>query len=54
MQEFLDMGGYGAYVWGAFGITVLVLIWNAWAARASFKNAKRHAARRVQMQKETP
>jgi heme exporter protein D len=23
---FLDMGGYGGYVWPAFGITVLVLL----------------------------
>ena len=27
-QEFIHMGGYGAYVWSAYGLTALVLIWN--------------------------
>ena len=27
MNEFLDMGGYGAFIWPAYGITVLVLGW---------------------------
>jgi len=26
MQEFLNMGGYGAYVWPSYGITVLVMV----------------------------
>ncbi len=25
MREFLSMGGYGAYVWSAYGFTALVL-----------------------------
>ena len=25
LAEFLDMGGYAAFVWPAFGVTVLVL-----------------------------
>lgn len=25
LGEFLDMGGYGAFVWPAFGITALVM-----------------------------
>ncbi|MBA1148116.1 heme exporter protein CcmD [Ectothiorhodospiraceae bacterium WFHF3C12] len=27
LTEFLAMGGYGAYVWSAYGITVAVLAW---------------------------
>lgn len=27
-SEFLSMGGYGAYVWSAYGLSALVLIWN--------------------------
>jgi heme exporter protein D len=27
LQDFLAMGGYGAYVWPAFGISALVLGW---------------------------
>jgi len=26
MQEFLEMGGYGAYVWPSYGITALVMV----------------------------
>ncbi len=27
-NEFIHMGGYGAYVWSAYGLTAIVLIWN--------------------------
>jgi heme exporter protein CcmD len=33
MSTFFDMGGYGAFVWSAYGITLLVLILNIWWAR---------------------
>jgi heme exporter protein D len=26
MQEFLNMGGYAAYIWPAYGVAVVVLI----------------------------
>jgi heme exporter protein D len=26
VSDFLAMGGYGAYVWGSFGVTALILI----------------------------
>lgn len=32
MSEFLHMGGYASYVWSAWGITLAVLVYNAWAA----------------------
>jgi heme exporter protein D len=32
MAEFLHMGGYAHYVWPAYGLTALVLAWNAWSA----------------------
>ena len=28
-DEFLTMGGYAAYVWPAYGVAALVLLWNA-------------------------
>jgi heme exporter protein CcmD len=31
--EFLKMGKYAAYVWPAYGITLLILLGSAWAAR---------------------
>ena len=39
------MGGNGAYVWSAYGITLGVLIWNVWAARSRLKRNLRLAAR---------
>ena len=32
MSEFLSMGGYAPYVWSAYGVTLIVLIYNVWAA----------------------
>jgi heme exporter protein CcmD len=37
------MGGHGAYVWSAYGITLAVLILNAWLARAKHRSALRRA-----------
>jgi len=38
VSEFLSMGGYGAYVWAAYGVTALALsllfIWAWFGARA--------------------
>ncbi len=38
MSEFLAMGGYGAYVWTAYGVTALCLlllfVWSWFGARA--------------------
>jgi heme exporter protein D len=38
VNEFMAMGGYGAYVWAAYGITLLALlllfIWSWFGARA--------------------
>lgn len=32
--EFWEMGGYGLYVWGSFGVTALVVIAEIWQVRA--------------------
>lgn len=32
MTDFLLMGGYAAYVWSSYGITLIVLVANIWAA----------------------
>ncbi len=44
--EFIAMGGYGGYVWGAVGLSVVVLIINVVAARRRFALAFRSAMRR--------
>ena len=43
MSEFLAMGGDGAYVWSAYGITLAVLILNAWLARGKRRSALQRA-----------
>jgi heme exporter protein D len=38
MSEFLDMGGYAAFVWPSYGLVALVLsvlAWTSWRARAA-------------------
>ena len=44
MTEFLAMGGYAAYVWTAYGITLLVLVLNVAAARRRLRGALRRAS----------
>ena len=43
MMEFLRMGGEGAYVWSAYGITLAVVLFNAWWGRWTHKNALERA-----------
>lgn len=40
-QHFIAMGGYGFYVWTAYGITALILGFNAFAAVARYQRLKR-------------
>jgi heme exporter protein D len=38
MSEFLDMGGYAAFVWPSYGLAAIVLgvlAWTSWRARAA-------------------
>lgn len=30
LSDFFHMGGYGSYVWPAYGVVALVLIWQWW------------------------
>ena len=43
MSEFVRMGGDGAYVWSAYGITLAVLLANAWMARRKRREALERA-----------
>jgi heme exporter protein D len=45
MSEFLAMGGYGFYVWGAYGVTALVIVAELVAVRARQRAAQALAAR---------
>ena len=33
LDDFLAMGGYGLYVWGAFGFTAFVIAAELWSLR---------------------
>ena len=46
MAEFLHMGGYGAYVWSAYGIALVVLLVNLAAPVLSLKRLLSQLARR--------
>jgi heme exporter protein CcmD len=49
MSEFLDMSGYGAFVWSAYAIAVGGLILNVWLARRQLRQAKEQVRRRLAM-----
>lgn len=46
--EFLAMGGYAVYVWPSFGIVLLALLWNVFAARRLHAAARRETLRRLE------
>ena len=33
-SEFVQMGGYGGYVWGSLGVTAAVMVVEVWQLRA--------------------
>jgi heme exporter protein CcmD len=43
MTEFLRMGGDGAYVWSAYGITLAAVVANVWWARRRHHRALERA-----------
>jgi heme exporter protein CcmD len=48
VSEFLDMGGYGKYLWPAFALGFGVVILNLVLAVRSLASAKRDAKRRLE------
>jgi heme exporter protein CcmD len=49
MSEFLQMNGYGAYVWSAYAIAIGGLLLNVWLARRQLRQAQIQARRRLAM-----
>jgi heme exporter protein D len=45
-SEFLAMGGYGAFVWGSYGVTVVLIV----AEIVSLRARRRRALQDVQRQ----
>ncbi|HJS21342.1 MAG TPA: heme exporter protein CcmD [Steroidobacteraceae bacterium] len=48
LAEFVNMGGYAAFVWPAYAVALVVLVGNVVAARASHRRAVAEARRRAQ------
>lgn len=40
-DDFVHMGGYGLYVWGSYGVSLLALALEAWLARQRVRAAQR-------------
>lgn len=47
MAEFIHMGGYGSYVWSAFGLTFVVLLATVWLTKRSLQQTRDRLARRL-------
>ena len=47
MPDILDFGKHTFHVWAAFGLTVVVLVANIFAARHSLAERAKHARRRL-------
>ena len=41
--EFFDMGGYGLYVWGSYGVAALLMTLEPWFAARRRRQALRNA-----------
>lgn len=52
LRDFINMGGYGGYVWTSYGLTALVLVLNWVSARRSETEQKLLAMRRTTTNKE--
>jgi heme exporter protein D len=47
MSEFFDMGGYAAYVWPSYGLTLVVVVLNIVWARRLLTRSREEARRRL-------
>jgi len=49
VKEFLNMGGYAAYVWPSYGLTVAIIVLNIVWARRLLAKSREDARRRLEM-----
>ncbi|HXW73419.1 MAG TPA: heme exporter protein CcmD [Steroidobacteraceae bacterium] len=54
MKEFLDMGGYAAFVWPAYLVTLTVVVLNIVWARRALARSRAEARRRLDVRGERP
>ena len=51
MTEFLDMGGFGSYIWSSYGFAIICL---GWLNYASLRKVKTTAEKLAILQNATP
>ena len=44
MNDFFNMGGYAAYVWGAYGVAAVVLVGLVWQSVKNLRASERELA----------
>jgi heme exporter protein D len=44
-SAFFEMGGYGLYVWGSYGVAALLMLAEPWLVHRRLRRALRDAAR---------
>jgi heme exporter protein D len=52
VSDFLNMGGYAAYVWPSYGLTLVVIVLNIVWARRLLTRSREEARRRLAMRGE--
>jgi heme exporter protein D len=48
VRDFLAMGGYALWVWSAFGLALVVIVANLFAADRRYRDAVRRLRRRME------
>ncbi len=49
-NAFINLGGYGAFVWSAYGVCAVVMIWNLLHARQQARLTEQRIKRSLQQQ----
>jgi heme exporter protein CcmD len=52
MKQFFDMGGYAAFVWPSYAVTLAAVVLNIYWARRALARARDDARRRLAMRGE--
>jgi heme exporter protein D len=52
VSEFLNMGGYAAFVWPSYGLTLVIIVLNIVWARRLLAKSREEARRRLAMRGE--
>ena len=53
MSEFFEMGGYAAYVWSSYAISLVVLVLNVWLPLRAHRKQRARIAQRLEQQEES-